>query len=399
MRRQFVTLLGARGTAGLAQAAVLVLVARWMHVADYGALMSWAGALLVAATVADLGVSGYVLVQLPKGRLDTVRRALRLNTVTSLLGGLVFAVVGVLIAPAGMVAAFAVLAVAAFLEKNTETLTYVRIAQGDKVIPAVSILLRRLGNLALTPLLYFVFGVPAALAYALGYAIACAVAQVHARRPVHRSIPAGELEGTWAVLRHSLRIMVELAAGGARTLDTAVVGFVAGGAAAGAYAAGTRLANPFVIVAGTLSNVLMPHVSLADHAASRKIARRLALATVVLGAVVIPVAWLISPLLPWLLGSGYEESQQVFAWALPAIFFVGMSTAFAGYLQALGRSGFVAVAAGVNAPVLLGAVALGASLGGAAGAALGLCASSALYVVVLGVRSLLATRAPETVSS
>ncbi|WP_062292794.1 lipopolysaccharide biosynthesis protein [Demequina phytophila] len=399
MRRQFVTLLGARGTAGLAQAAVLVLVARWMHVADYGALMGWAGALLVAATVADLGVSGYVLVQLPKGRLDTVRRALRLNTVTSLLGGVLFALLGVFLAPAGLAAAFAVLAVAAFLEKNTETLTYVRIAQGDKVIPAVSILLRRLLNLALTPLLYFVFGVPAALAYALGYAIACAIAQVHARRPVRRSIPAGELEGTWAVLRHSLRIMVELAAGGARTLDTAVVGFVAGGAAAGAYAAGTRLANPFVIVAGTLSNVLMPHVSLADHEASRRIARRLALATVVLGAVVIPVAWLISPLLPWLLGPGYEESQQVFAWALPAIFFVGMSTAFAGYLQALGRSGFVAVAAGVNAPVLLGAVALGASLGGAAGAALGLCASSALYVVVLGVRSLVATRAPETVSS
>ncbi|WP_156163910.1 lipopolysaccharide biosynthesis protein [Demequina maris] len=399
MRRQFVTLLGARGTAGLAQAAVLVLVARWMHVADYGALMGWAGALLVAATVADLGVSGYVLVQLPKGHLGTVRRALRLNTITSIAGGVVFAGLGALIAPSELKGAFAILAVAAFLEKNTETLTYVRIAQGDKVIPALSILLRRLLNLALTPLLYFVFGVDAAVAYALGYAIACAIAQVHARRPVHRSIPAGPLEDTWAVLRHSLRIMVELAAGGARTLDTAVVGWVAGGAAAGAYAAGTRLANPFVLIAGTLSNVLMPHVSLADHAASRRIARRLALATVALGAVMFPVAYLVSPLLPILLGEGYEESQAVFAWALPAIFFVGMSTAFAGYLQALGRSGFVAIAAGVNAPVLLGAVALGASMGGAAGAAIGLCASSMVYVVVLGARSLVATRASDAEGS
>ncbi|WP_062530161.1 lipopolysaccharide biosynthesis protein [Demequina rhizosphaerae] len=395
MTRQFVTLLGARGAASLAQATVLVLVARWMQVADYGALMGWAGALLVAATIADLGVSGYVLVELPKGRLATVRRALRLNTLTSIAGGMVFAAVGALIAPDALKPAFAILAVAAFLEKNTETLTYVRIAQGDTVVPALSILLRRMLNLGLTPLLYLVVGVNAAVAYALGYAIACGIAQVHARIPVVRSIPAGPIVATWAVLRRSMRIMVELAAGGARTLDTAVVGAVAGGAAAGAYAAGTRLANPFVLIAGTLSNVLMPHVSLADPVASRRIARRLAIATAVLGAAVFPIAMLVAPLLPILLGDGYEASQGVFAWALPAIFFVGMSTAFAGFLQALGRSGFVAIAAGVNVPVLLGAVAIGAGMGGAPAAAAGLCAASMLYVIVLGTRALVASRAPE----
>ena len=387
VRRQFLTLLVARGASGLAQAAVLVLVARWMQVADYGALMSWTGILLVACGLADVGISGYVLVERPKGNADRVRRALRLNVLTSVGGAVLLGAIGFLAAPDALALPFVLLAAAAFLEKNTDTLIHVAIADRDNLSPAVSILIRRLGNLALTPLLYLA-GLDPAVAYGAGYVTVCAIAQWHARRVITRSVEPGPLEGAWNVLRHSLRFMVELSAGQARMLDAAVVAAVSGGTTAGVYAAGTRLANPFVIVAGTLGNVLTPHVSRGDDARARSIARRLALGTAGLVVVAVPVAILVAPLVVLLLGERYAESADVFAWALPAIVLIGMATPFAGFLQARGHATYVAIAAAANAVTLLTLVAIGAAWHGAASAAAGLATAAVIYVSVLAVRAL-----------
>lgn len=100
--------------------------------------------------------------------------------------------------------------------------------------------------------------------------------------------------------------------------DVPAVGLLLGSSAAGAYAAGFRLASPVHIVTSSLNSIYVPKLSAESNAATRReIGQRLSVFGVGYSVILMIFSTFTYFLGPWLLGSQFEP----FAWLFP-IFFV-----------------------------------------------------------------------------
>jgi O-antigen/teichoic acid export membrane protein len=382
---QFSGLLASRLVAGVLQAVMVLLLARWAGARDFGVVSAVIGVGIVVSVAADLGMSTYVARARALGQHAAVHAALIVNRRSTATVGLVSVIAlssaaGRGAVPWGVVA----LGLSLAIEKSVDTMMSVPIADGDTRAATMSVLVRRVvacgGFVAC-----FVAGADPVWAFALWSLVGAVVGQAHARRVTAplRATPPGALRlalvGSWPFFLSNVTVS-------ARSLDTAVVAVVASAGTAGLYSAASRLTSPFMLVASTVTTVLMPHAARASASRARRMAWLLAGWGLAAYVVVLPVLLVADDVLARVLGPDFASAVPALRWALVGLPWVALSSALGTILQSQGHERFVAVNGLAYSCLTLAAVAVAAVRLGATGAAAAVAITFACKCAVLLVR-------------
>ncbi|WIJ45903.1 lipopolysaccharide biosynthesis protein [Curtobacterium citreum] len=382
MNRQVIVLVGSRGLAAVLQSISFMLLSRVVDVRTFGAIGVLTALAGFALLVTDLGITATLSRARARADHGMVAGALRLNDVVTVVTAVLFAVIAGLSAAPHL--ALGLLALSLTLERNTETHLSVFFADGSSVVPAASILGRRLLMLAAFGGLLLVHA-DGAVAFALAQLVGVVFSQLLQRFTV-KSV-RGDIRaiGLRAVLAGSWRFWASSVLNQVRILDSAVVGAFASVASAGLYSAAQKLVNPMLLLPASLSQVILPAVAKSGSDAVR-ITRNVCLLLLSSYVVLLPVCFFASDLLRLLFGSPYAAAGPILIWALIGFPMLALSGPLAAILQGRHDEGFVAANGAAFAAVALAGMVLGAIWEGPVGVAAAMTICYALRTPVLVLR-------------
>jgi len=382
MRGQFLGIAAARGLGSALQAVAIVVFARAVAPEVFGAVSVVIAVVGIVLVVTGMGMSVYVPRARARGEHDEVAAGLRLNSWSNLATATVgVAALGLWAALGSLPLGAVLIGLSLSLERNVDTYLGVPVADGDARVSVVSMVARRSVSLAVLGA-GLVAGVDPVWAYSTGLLAGALVAQWHVRRAVGALPGSAAAVGLRGLLSRAWPFLVANVTAQVRTLDVTVVAAVLHPAATGMYAAASKLVQPLLLVPQALAAVVTPHSTRLDPARARRLGLRLVAVFGAFGLLAVPMALLAEPITRLVLGADYAGAAPALAWGVIGLPFLAMASSLGALLQGQGRERLVAVNGLVLAPVLLGAVAVGAAVGGIAGAAIGFTAS---YVVRAGV--------------
>ena len=386
MKRQFVVLLGSRVTASVLQAVLFALLARAVTPAVFGLVAAVSGVVGVLLVATGAGMGTLVSRAHAQGRADEVASAVRFTWVSGLLTAAACALaIGGWSALAQVPAALVLVALALTVERTTDAALNVPIADGHVLTSGWPVLARRAVAVGLL-LAGLAAGWDALWVYAGASLAGALVGQLMTRRLVPLT---AEPTVPWRTLvRTGAPYMWNTLAAQSRMLDAAIVAAVLTPAAAGAYAAASRLVQPVLLVPQTLASLVLPRAARSDATAARRLVRPLLLAGLGSLVLVVPLAVIAPWLLTLVMGAQYASSADTFRVLLVGMPFVALSAPLAAVLQGQDRAHLAAVIGIGFALLLLVGVAVGAVLAGPVGAAAGLSVSFVARSVVLVVAAL-----------
>lgn len=362
------------GLARLAMAAVqaicLVVVARFVDVATFGALSVIIAVVSFAFITASAGLPQYILRERALRNDSGVRSALTANLVTSVIGVAVLTTIAVFVEPISVAPIAIGLIIAVAVDKNIDCSLSVVIADGRMRAVSSSIL----GRAVATALTFVVILVPSegslpVESYVVARLIASAAGAAHLvlirRRIDAPRMPARDLvAAAWPLATANFAAAV-------RSLDSFVVFLAGGTATAGLYSAATRPFAPAAIVAGAAGSVLMPRAATMDAVALGARTRRLELIVAATTIALGPLAFLGPWVVVLVYGPDYVSAGTALGISLVMVPAVISAAIASTILQARGFERFVVVNSFLFLLVFLVLVAAGALVAGATGAALG----------------------------
>jgi O-antigen/teichoic acid export membrane protein len=207
--------------------------------------------------------------------------------------------------------------------------------------------------------------------------------------PAYRRVQRASVAQLVALWKDALSFGAVGAAACVARVDVVLVSLFAGGIAAGVYAAPARLTGFFGVIPVAFASALYPYVLAADDrsSAGRDVVRGvigvIAVMLLPLGAV-----FALAPVIvPLVLGGAYAESAPVLRVALVTVVLGAVNQPLAMFLQAEGEEKFVALLVAATTIFGLGAIAIGAAVGGPLGAAAGVALFQAIALVGLAGRT------------
>lgn len=383
--RQFAGVFVSRGLGSALQAVALVILARSVSPAVFGAVSAVIAVVGFVLVVTGGGMSIFVPWARARAEHDAVAAALRFNSWSNVLSALVLVpAIAWWATSSATPLAVALVGLSLALERNVDTWLGVPIADGESKVAVVSVLVRRVGCLLVMIPVILAGGDPV-LALGAGLVTGALAAQWHVRRAVRGLEGDASVLGVRAILGRAAPFLVANVTGQARTLDVGVVSLVGGPLAAGVYAAANKLVQPALLVPQALSTVLVPHSTRLDPSSARRLGVRLAAGLVACAVLAVPLVVWREQVVVLILGEQYRGAGLTFAVALAGVGFVAWAATVAAVLQGQGRQKLVARLGVLFAILSLGGVAGGAASWGPTGAAAGLTVSWAAYAVVLAV--------------
>lgn len=374
--------------AGL-QAGTLAVYARSSLQADFGRVLAVLGVLTVAVVVFEGGL-GSAMVRDSAVKCDgnRFRSVLRLNVVLSaVMVVLGMVVLGVFWVQTGRLQYLEMMPLVAWAaaEKNGDLLLSTALSVGRAEISPVSLLQRRGFGLAL-----FLTILPAGhptLALSSGLLAGSLVANLLLRRKLADVLAsAGPRIPSSVLLRGARPFYLNSVGVQLRNLDVIAVTTVVGSAVAGVYGLPARMTAPLRILPTSVAAVSLRYIG-DDHRAHGALVRRLPVLTTAGMAVVMAVLIVFSPqLVNLLFGARYEESATPLRILAVGLVFAFLTSFQTSELQARGQERFAAIVSTSTGVLGLLLAALGALVGGAAGATVGICVSYAVQAVVCGHR-------------
>lgn len=387
MRAQFLVILVSRGFGSILQAAVLILLARAVPASTFGLVNAVIGVVGILLVSTGLGMSVYVPRARALGATADVAAALRVNTLSNVVTGVVLAgAIAVWASRGGLPVALAVIGVSLALERNVDTVLGVPIADGDSRTPAVSMLLRRSVSLVVL-LVGLRTGLDPLWSYGAGLLAGAVAGQVHVRRVLDIDAGAGRSRAG-AVVRQAWPFLVSNVTAQVRTLDTAIVAATLTAGAAGLYASASKLVQPLLLIPQTIGSVVTPHAARLEPRAARRLGVRLSALFTAALVPIVPLMFIAERLVVLVMGASYAGAGPALAWSLAGLPFMSLAASLGGLLQGQGAEKLVAVNGTVFGALMIPAIVAGALWGGIGGAAAGLAASYLLRSVVL-VRAVL----------
>ncbi|MFE4727236.1 lipopolysaccharide biosynthesis protein [Microbacterium sp. NPDC056736] len=361
--RQFLIRLVGLGAASLIQALWLILLARQTGVDAVGVYTIVTAWFLFASSVLGLGMGAYALrlgpQSLSSDRAVTTMALLRFGTVIVIALGCVTASNLLEVSP-HEVALIAIMYGA--LESITE-LSQGVLSGRRRVVLAVSLLLVQRA-LPLTGLLLYMLTDASTWVF-LGLALAIVVSSASLLTVATRPIPVAQ------VLRPARGFWATTVVSNVSQLDTPLVGLTAGVSTASLFGTANRLTNPLNLVTSALLNVLVPElVATTKHESRMVLFRRVRNIALILGAILVALAYPLGMLAVTLLGPEFEAIIPFVIGFVVAAALSGVSRTYQAGLFALDHAR--QVAAGILAGALTGLgliVALG-TLGNPAAVAL-----------------------------
>lgn len=384
MTRTLVALFGARAAASVAQAVMLLLLAREAGPSTFGTVSSIVGLGMFLSVVCDLGAGTYVLKLRAVDPSDPrIRTCLRITNVGAI------SIVGILLVSYLMyfqasvsIWDFLPIAVWSALERWAESWVAILIADRREWMAALTIVIRRvlplglqIAALAAGADALISFGVPLVVGGVVGLAIT-----VLALRGGITGIAAPFS----AVFSRSRHFWAATSSSQSRELEPLLVQVVAGPAAAGFYSLGYRLGRPVQLLAVSTAQSLLPHIA----RGTTSLARRAIVWLLVFGVVLTVIGGALWPLVPWLVdllaGPGFESAVDPTRFV---ILFVGLASIcfpLGSVLQGAGYEKFVGQLGITIAVISCIACAVGAWNAGAVGAAIAVGASYGVKFIALG---------------
>jgi O-antigen/teichoic acid export membrane protein len=370
---QFAAMVGARLAATVLQAVNVILLARAVLPADIGLTSAIIGFCIVFFTVTDFGLSTLISKSYAHDDRVMVASALRYTTLTTWTFGAIGFAAGLGLSAVGVIPlSLSVLIMATAIDRCVEFRLGVPIAAGLKVVPSLSIMIRRVGQLAVFVGLMGV-GAPALWAYSIAQLLGALVGYVQSTFFLRRLVvkvsplrPAREVFGkSFAFFVRNITIQIQL-------LDSFLVSVFSGAYSAGLYASASRVTSPFIQIPGTLAASVLPHAARLTPRQARNLGLRVVLVVAVLLAIGAPLGFIIAePVCALLYGEAYRGAGLPLAFLLVGIPFAIMAAALTAILQAQGDERFVAKVGVVFALAFVSAISIGSISGGATGAAIG----------------------------
>jgi len=383
LRTQFLALLTSRIVSAGAQAAIFILLSRAVPLEVFGWVGIVGSVVGFALLVGDLGVTAGLSRARAQSDQSFVAGALRLNDVITLF----------LVLPAATwacltinspIAPLAVFAVSLAIERNAETQLSVFYADGKKLLPAASVVGRRLVAVGLFVALLIAQLDPLwsfSVAQLAG-AVFSQITQRLALRETRSTSPSTSFneifKTVWPFWMSSVLNQVKL-------LDVTIVGLLASSATAGLYSAAQRLVTPLMLIPAAVSQVVLPHSSRtgADH---RSTARKVSAMFVASYVVIVPAALISPAIVAIIYPPSYAEAAAVLSWSLLALPPLALAGPLAAILQGKGEEKFVAFNGIVFAVVGLLLMGLGGWLSGGVGVAIAVLMTAILRVPILLLR-------------
>lgn len=389
MIKQFTWVTGGRIGAALIQAAMLILAALVLAPSGFGELSAALALAVLPQTIADFGITTFVLRQRAADRADArIGEALWINDRASAVAGALYALAVLLYSAAMGHEYLALLPLAIWLatEKNADVWSSVLIADRDARMNVALLVLRR--GLALGLFLGLVAShVDAVLAFTSSYAIASSIGASLTHVVVKRRIAARTQLGVRALLRSTGPYWVHTMATQARNLDTAIVAWIGGPFQAGLYAVASRLTNPLRILPTSLVAVAIPHIASSGGVVERKLRWLLGAVLVGMSAIYISIVLLAPWAVPAVLGDEYSPAVVPVQIVCIGLIFGAAASLTAGVLQAKGRQRLVGRASASTSAYCVGSIVLLSNLYGATGAALALASSFFFQTVFMLIGS------------
>lgn len=383
MKAQFIVVLASRLAASALQALMFILFGRISGVEILGITSAVIGVAQFVSIVADIGMSTYLSKSRASGREAAVHSAIRLNAITAIS----YAVAGcvlvlALFRGAELVVCLALIVVWMALEKSTETLLSIPIADGRKWTVACNVLIRRGASLgAFLAALAFT---SSPIAFGLGLLIGGLLGQIQARVVANAAMrPIVDHQKLSTTFKAGLPFLVSNVTAQARILDVSIVGLVAGPTSAGLYSAASRIINPFMLVPSTMTALVMPYATRGDSRRAVRTGLTLTAMLLAFGVLLIPVMLYSEDVLVILFGSSFAAGAPMLVWLLIALPFVALSSPLGTILQSQNLQRSVAINGVVFSVVTIVALVIGAILLGAVGAAMGIAVSYLVKCVSL----------------
>lgn len=374
-----------RAVGQLIMVAVLAVVARQVGVDRYGLLASAFAAAALLAGIIDFGAGSYWVREYSSGRMSPAELQARSSgkICAGLLAALALIFLGSLFPSTRFLSLGGGLLAASTL---TQTLQGLLIATRQNARLSLAALIERLvlagAFLALTAAGAVAPEVAFVIAYISGSVAFVSYAWVPLRevRPSFRNI---SWQRTWAGAGYYgfSTCLISL-----QSADVLIGGAVGGQGAVGAYGAVARWTMPITLATQSFSTLLNPVASAAEgrHALWRVLRRSVWLPGVSM-LVAVAVALLAGPIVPLILGDGFEESIPVLQFmALAAALSSVAQTAFT-VLQARRRERIVALALATSVSTQLLLVAPLVVLFGATGLAVAAATGQCVLCLILGL--------------
>lgn len=372
----------------LIRAMTLALLARLSAPAEFAVYASMFGLLAVGKAISDLGLTKFVMRNRALAVSNQVNtgnhlypHALKLNGHSSLLLGMVGFVSILSTWAMGIAAAAQLLPMAAStsFEKNADTWRSIHVADGKTSIRALDLLTRRTVCLLLFVSFALTGALPPIASLTMAETIAAFASLVAVRRHFRAKINLPSRLNVRPVLASARPFWINTLAMSSRNLDVAVVSVIAPLTQSGYFAAAARLVGPLQTLPYSLATVALPHVARTGASRGSRAVRLPFYATIASVPVCILLSALASPLVPFVLGDAYSAGIlciQIIILGTPLTVYFNLTISI---LQGQGYAKEVSRASVVFAGLLLPAVAVGAYLGGATGAAVGTVSANAAF--------------------
>ncbi|GAA1421039.1 lipopolysaccharide biosynthesis protein [Agrococcus citreus] len=395
MLRLFSGLVAARLLGAVAQAALLFLLARLLDPVEFGVVGAILGAMILASTLSDLGITPATTRSSAVADRPVVFALQRLNFRVAWLSGLTMTLiisVAALTLPSVFSWSLLPLAIWIFTERVAEFRFALAIGAERVRRATANLSVRKVFPTVLTSVALLTPIDPIFLmscGFALGGLLSLLL-------PVDTLEPeaSGEQEvgsSLGATLRHALPFWLNSVGAQARQLDVTVVGIVSNFAVAGVFAPAARLISPLRLIPATLGQAALPRAARAGGRKSPwQLTFSVGLASV---GVYAAIALLAEPLIRVLFGEPYIGAAPVLQVLLLGLVAAGMSSVLTSHLQASGREWSVAKISLLTAAVSLILLAILAQLYGPVAAAGGLTLG---YFIQFGLLAWLSPRPRKT---
>ncbi|WP_353712935.1 polysaccharide biosynthesis C-terminal domain-containing protein [Arthrobacter sp. K5] len=385
MKRQFLAMMFARGFSSALQAANLILLARSTGLADFGLLSIITSMAILVSTLFDFGMNTLIVKASALGRVQQVVAGLRFNALSARVLAISSTAIFVVGALLGFLPAWAsILVLGLSIEKKIETSLSVYVADGNRVVPNASILLRRVVPLVATAAAV-VLGVDPLVPFSVAYVLVCAMNSLHLdwRLAQRFGVRKRKQDRFREVAGSAWPYFVGNLSAHSRFLDTSLVAvFVSVGGAA-LYSAATKVVNPLQLIPQALTTVLMPHSARLEAPSAARLIDRLCLLFLSLLIVLLPISLFSVQIIVFIFGPSFEPSAPVLAIALCGLPFVTLSSPLGSVLQSQGFERYVALNGVIFSVVLLLMLVICCSFWGIIGAAAGMAVTFCLKCVSL----------------
>lgn len=381
--RQFSGILIGRLSGAVIQAVSMAMLARWIGPSAFGLFAIAYGVAIIVQTVADLGITTYVVrVRARSPRDGSIGKMLKLAGQINI--GISIVAVAVLTAMSVQDHRYIpLIPLAAWLgaDKQVETWLAIPLADGLTWQNATSLVFRRVVAL-LFLLTAKACGLDPFAGFTIGLAVSSAASAYAVMRRNRIVVSAQTEETVPEVLRHARPYWVNSVGTQARNLDTLLVGLLLNPVAAGFYGAASRLTTPLRMIPTSFAAVLMPAASRTTEGSRGGLVRSAVLMAIATTVMYSGLSLLLPTLIPLLLGPDFDGAVPVIQVVCAGLVFAAIASQLGALMQGWGHAKAVATVATCTTIVCLGGIALFGPVFGAVGAGAALALSYVVQVVV-----------------